>query len=226
MDCRAYFCTVQFDDLAYQNEYLPDFILNHNPYANPDMYAGITSSKTKLIAGAAFCLIRPELQKIYTAKKFNNPPQNVLITYGGTNQPELLNSTISTLSTLSQYHFRVLTNHKIKVPKHIELIPFQIDMKSQYLWADIVLTASGSTCWDILYGQIPFIHLQTADNQKLIHRFLMKNNLGIAIQSIDELIPAIQKLEINFDELKSSLSKNPIQIDTNGASRILDIILK
>lgn len=178
------------DDLA-ETHFVSDIVLNQNINA-VKIFNYSCEPYTKLLLGTKCVLLRREFRREKNwQREFNEDCKNILITMGGSD-PE--NSTSKILNAVeeidmalnikvilgSSYNFideieelKNNSKHNIEVLINIEnLVP---DMK----WADLALTAAGTTVWELAYLQTPMIVGVIADNQ--IHVAVEMEKEGFAM---------------------------------------------
>jgi spore coat polysaccharide biosynthesis predicted glycosyltransferase SpsG len=175
------------DDHGYSEKWCCDAILNQNLNAEKHSSYANDIVDSKRLLGAAFCLLREEFLGIERKTKTWVPIQRLLITLGGSD-PE--NATAATLSMLNASVERTL---KIRVlagadnphvedlrsfpSQHsIEVVQNAANMPEQYAWADGIISAGGSTCWEWLYFGLPAAVVTIAENQLPIVRALTESH--------------------------------------------------
>jgi spore coat polysaccharide biosynthesis predicted glycosyltransferase SpsG len=60
-----------------------------------------------------------------------------------------------------------------------ELLQNVLNMPDLMVWADLAVSAGGSTCWELAFAGVPIIIVELAENQKYIAKTLDKNNIAI-----------------------------------------------
>jgi UDP-2,4-diacetamido-2,4,6-trideoxy-beta-L-altropyranose hydrolase len=164
------------DDHGYSKHWCCDAILNQNLDAEKNINYENDVIDFKRLLGASFCLFREEFLQGNQVKKPWKQIDCLLITLGGSD-PE--NATAATLRLLNASISRSLTirvlagadNPHVErlrpVESHhqIEVIQNATNMPEQYAWADGIISAGGSTCWEWLYLGLPGAIVTIADNQ-------------------------------------------------------------
>ena len=174
------------DDYGYSDRWHCDAILNQNLDANLRIEYKNDLSTAKVLAGSPFCLFREEFLGLPTAKRTWGAIESLLVTLGGSD-PE--NATEAVLSLLNQacihpLQIRVLAgadNPHIECLRsfdsqhRIEVVQNATNMPEQYAWADGIISAGGSTCWEWLYLGLPGAIVTIADNQLPIVKALTES---------------------------------------------------
>lgn len=164
------------DDHGYSDKWCCDAILNQNLDAEKHFNYKNDVASYKRLLGSSFCLFREEFLQQQEAPKEWGTIQRLLITLGGSD-PE--NATAATLRLLNQSCARVLEirvlagadNRHLESLRNfesqhsIEVIQNANNMPEQYEWADGIISAGGSTCWEWLYRGLPGAIVTIADNQ-------------------------------------------------------------
>ncbi|MDB4761665.1 UDP-2,4-diacetamido-2,4,6-trideoxy-beta-L-altropyranose hydrolase [bacterium] len=171
------------DDHGYSDRWCCDAILNQNLDAEKCFDYSNDIASCQLLLGSAFCLLREEFLKAKRHTKSRGAIQKLVITLGGSD-PE--NATTATLSLLNESVARLLeirvlaggdNSHvdqlrNFKSHHQVEVIQNARNMPEQYAWADGIISAGGSTCWEWLYLGLPGAIVTIADNQCPIIRAL------------------------------------------------------
>ena len=164
------------DDHGYSDRWCCDAILNQNLDAENLIEYDNDIATFKRLLGAQFCLFRQEFLGVEQASKSWSEIHRLLITLGGSD-PE--NATEATLELLSQacarpLEIRVLAGadnkhidrlRAFESQHSIEVVQNARNMPEQYAWADGIISAGGSTCWEWLYLGLPGAIVTIADNQ-------------------------------------------------------------
>lgn len=126
------------------------------------------SSPADLVVNAGtdprFALIREELRAL--KKKAPKKLRNILVTLGGSRQPETLLKIVRALRRVegSDFHVKVLGGFEQITPEtggsdhhEIEFLPASVENYKLYAWADLAICAAGGTAWELSYFQIPAV---------------------------------------------------------------------
>ena len=173
------------DDLA-EEFFTCDAVINQNIGA--EMFNYSCEPQTKLFLGTKYLLIKREFKKL-TNRKRTIPEQakNILVTLGGEGSyvSEGIEKIINAINLLpySDLHAKVLIGSKFNdinytntLKRHtkikIDLLPFVSDMYKLMDWADVVVTAAGSTIWELMLTHSPMLVFTIVDNQKYVEKHL------------------------------------------------------
>ncbi|MEO0755513.1 MAG: UDP-2,4-diacetamido-2,4,6-trideoxy-beta-L-altropyranose hydrolase [Cyanobacteria bacterium J06648_16] len=225
------------DDYGHAATYSADWVLNQNVYAHDQLYSQ-RKPHTKLLLGSRYALLRKEFwpwrgwPRLPTA-----PAQKVLVTLGG-GDPD--NVTLKVLLALQQVkseldviiivgssnpHLEILQQQNQSTSQFIRLRHNVTDMPALMAWADIAISAGGSTCWELAFMGLPTLMIVVADNQKRIVESLDTLGVGISLGWHDALTPAQikQALEslLNTTQLRLRMMQSGRSlIDGIGSHRV------
>ncbi|MGD1862376.1 MAG: UDP-2,4-diacetamido-2,4,6-trideoxy-beta-L-altropyranose hydrolase [Leptolyngbyaceae cyanobacterium] len=166
------------DDNGHAEHYYSDWVLNQNIYAHAGLYPH-KASYTQLLLGTRYALLRKEFWPWRDwQREFAPSPHKILVTLGGSDPNNVTLKVIQALQQLetdtlevvvvvgaSNPHYEKLQG-AIKTGKHqIELQSNVINMPELMAWADMAITAGGSTCWELAFMQLPSLVITIAENQ-------------------------------------------------------------
>ena len=166
------------DDHVHQPSYDADWVLNQNALAKPELYRRLGSA-AKLLLGPSFALIRGEFVAYHS---WVRPPvevaRRVLVTLGGSDPGNVTQDVVrgAALASEPDWLVRIIVGHSnsnmasLMALVATQKLPFEIsravdDMPAQMRWADLAISAAGSTIWELAYMQVPALLIKTADNQ-------------------------------------------------------------
>lgn len=225
---------ISIDDNKLYN-YPSDIVINGNIYAEDLDYLNI---KSKLLLGTNYCILRDEFKgdDNYCVRK---NVKKILITMGGS---DINNFTDYILEAISDIDLRIyviigpgfrnIDNLKVKYEKHsnINFIFNPKSMKQFMLRTDIVISASGSTIYELSSIGVPTIIISQAENQlmaaKKVAKYSMMIDLGYYINVRKEDIKkSVNYLISNYDKRLSMNINCKKNIVKNGVKNIVDEIM-
>jgi len=191
-------------DDTYKRHYC-DILLNHNIYAKADHYQGLVPKFCELRCGEKYTLIRDEFKHIKAKKRPNNSNNpRFFVSLGGA---DVYNIGLKVLQTLSDFECTSIDFATTSVNTNIdELQAFArqhpsvnicIDCNVAELMNnnDFAIITPSVTSYEAMYLNLPFVAVQTADNQRYVANYLVDNDfLVIDVSKIDELALLIRKL--------------------------------
>jgi spore coat polysaccharide biosynthesis predicted glycosyltransferase SpsG len=227
---------VRIDD-AYPEiicDMVSDIIINSNPYADLNDYSGLVKKDCKLFVGLEFIPMDSKFCEIRNRYKVRKDIQTVTITFGGSNNKDLVKY-IASMILSHQMFKKVIVLNGISLKgllnpskgTQLELLPIVENVYDIFELSDLVVCSSSTTCWQLAAIGVPFIAFQTAANQAVVFRYLRQADLGIALDesSIYDglLLRSISELD-SYKRCKlSKISRNTI--DCYGAQRIVSKLI-
>lgn len=166
------------DDMAHLDHYYADVVLNQNINAERLHYA--CEPHTYLLLGTRYVLLRSEfLVWRGWQREIPQVARKVLVTLGG-GDPD--NQTLKVIGALqrvgmdrleavvvvgaSNPHFRELQSAACNLQFGIRLVQNVTNMSKLMAWADVAVSAGGSTCWEMAFMGLPNVILVLAENQR------------------------------------------------------------
>ncbi|MCA0971583.1 UDP-2,4-diacetamido-2,4,6-trideoxy-beta-L-altropyranose hydrolase [Halobacillus litoralis] len=226
------------DDLGISNFYIADLLVNKSlNYKNID-YRGRTTENTKLLLGPDYTPLRQEFIQS-KAYRVNPHARKILITFGGSDPVDATSIILNalTLMNLSNLSVKVLvgpSNLKSfsldefsRAFNDVEIVYGSSEISEMYIWADLIITAGGTSLTEICYFGVPSISYNIVDNQKsaiIIDKVYGATNF---LGNISEF--SFDIFQDTFIELINSFSKRKLMskngkdlIDGKGNERILE----
>ena len=228
-----------FDDLADADLYYADLLLNQNAYATPKMYANRTH-KCTLLLGAPNLLLRREFRSVRHRERSIAPNiRNLLVTLGGTDPANATSKVLQALAKLPAPTMSVKVLVGGDNPYRNELedlatssshnVEFQVDsqqMATEMAWADLAISAAGSTSWELAYMGLPSLLITIAENQRGCADFLQQHGIAVSLGWHRDLQPseitsALGELAGNYSKRAEMSSRGLDLIDGRGGDRIV-----
>jgi UDP-2,4-diacetamido-2,4,6-trideoxy-beta-L-altropyranose hydrolase len=226
------------DDMAHLPAYHADILLNQNLGAEKLKYN--CDSDTTLLLGSRYALLRQEFLAWRGWQRDNTDvAQKVLVTMGG-GDPD--NVTLKVIHALERVgvdgleavvvvggrnpHFQRLESavHDLKVP--VRLVQNVANMPELMAWADVAVTAGGSTCWELAFMGLPSVVLILAENQRSIAEILDADGFAInlgwyTLLESSDIAHQLRSIIIS-SEIRGNLSNCARQlVDGGGPMRVI-----
>jgi len=232
------------DDEGSINHWYADIILNQNLHAHANLYRS-AETHTRLLAGTQFVLLRREFLE-WTKWKREIPATagRMLVTMGGSDPDNVTLRVVRALNRLdlsglevkivagpANPHVESLEEELRRGSSALQLVPSVDDVPDLMAWADLAVSAGGSTCWELAFMGLPTITVVLADNQKLIAEGLDRAgatvNLGRqADLSVEGLVCALQELIGSPVRRRRMAERGRSLIDGRGAYRVTELLLQ
>ena len=178
------------DDYNHQNEYHCDILLNQNLGAEKFNYRGDIGQR---MLGTTYVLLRQEFiqaRRIISSRDFPKKVQNILLTLGGGDFAEHLEDikSLFMMPELCAVNLKVISGATSKskllstlgdCSLKLSILSHVTDMPALMQWADLCVTAGGSTCWELCCLGVPFLPYVIAANQNEAVNHLVKEGLTV-----------------------------------------------
>lgn len=162
------------DDLGGSRVCFADLILNQNIHAAEAMYAN-RQSHSRCLLGPRFALLRREFRDA-SAREQNVEARRVLVTMGGSDPGNATASVVEAICSIPQpLEIRIVAgpaNSSMESftptlfgAHHVQILRNPASMAQLMSWADLAVSAAGSTVWEMCRLGLPAILISIADNQ-------------------------------------------------------------
>jgi UDP-2,4-diacetamido-2,4,6-trideoxy-beta-L-altropyranose hydrolase len=230
------------DDFAHADRYGADLVVNPNAYARADQY-GDRAVCTQLRLGAEYVLLRPEFRKWRDWRREIAPvATHLLVTMGGSDPRNMTTAVLQALVSDRPFWKELIVVVgsgnpwrsslealiSAAVPR-CRMILDPPDMSSLMASADLALSSSGTTSWELCYMGLPTLLCSVADNQRLVgpwcHEMGVAHYLGWWAELRKEFVAA-NVLRLAYDQAARSTmaSRGRALVDGRGARRLLELL--
>ena len=229
------------DDLGQCEQYSADLVLNQNVHASEYMYAS-REAYTRLLLGPRFAMLRRDFRRWSRWQREIIPNgRRVLVTMGGSDPDNITAIVLQALHAVkidgldviavlggSNPHFGFLERFANHSPP-VRFLRDAANMPELMAWADIAVSAAGSTCAEMCLLRLPAILLDLATNQVPVAQELGRRRAAIHLGSSKavtaaEIAGSVQSLLL-WKELRASLSLRCRElVDGEGAERVMAAI--
>ena len=229
------------DDYGHAKHYWADLVLNQNVCAHENLYAKRESS-TQLLLGTSYALLRKEFWPWQGwQRKLPTVARKILVTLGGADPDNVTFKVIQALQMLKVNNLEMIVVVGGSNP-HYEQLQEAVDdlesaiaitlrrnvtnMSELMAWADVAVTAGGSTCWELAFMGLPSLIIILVENQRAIAEKL--DTTGAAINlgwhnniSTNALQQQTHRLA-NTPNLRQAMTERSRQlVDGEGSQRVL-----
>lgn len=231
------------DDNGNADHYYADIVLNQNIHAHEGLYRN-REPYTRLLLGSRYIMLQRDFLNWQKWKRdIPEVGRKVLVTLGGSD-PE--NVTMKVIQALregnvnhielaivigpSNPHLEMIRNELSHAPFAYRLLPSVGNMPELMAWADIAVSAGGSTCWELAFMGLPNLILFFAENQRAVAEILDKEvmavNLGYhKIVKSDKIIQTLKEI-LRAKEIRALMSmRGRNLVDGQGSHRVINNIL-
>jgi UDP-2,4-diacetamido-2,4,6-trideoxy-beta-L-altropyranose hydrolase len=229
------------DDYGHCEAYCADLVLNQNLDAEAGPYAR-RAPGSELLLGSRYTLLRREFVA--------HPPQprtvptragRLLITLGGADPADFTSIALAALAHVDELEALVVVGGSNPNRARIDdaaralgeratVVSAVDDMPARMAWADLAVTAGGSTCWELLYMGVPALIVVLADNQVGVAQAVARRGSGVDLGRSDafdaaRLGAAIAALAGDQPARSAMVEAGQALVDGRGATRVADAML-
>jgi UDP-2,4-diacetamido-2,4,6-trideoxy-beta-L-altropyranose hydrolase len=228
------------DDTAERESYPAKIILNQNPHATRSLYRQ-RDAGSRMLLGPRYAMLRREF-KGWRDFKREIPAQGrkVLITMGGSDPANVTARVIKALEDIPGLELRIVVggdNPRLRELYEAEQhssssLTFLTDVKNMpelMAWADVAISAAGSTCCEICLLGLPAIVIDVAANQTPVAQELARQGAAVHIGSAStfscqELASALQKFLLSQNARSLMSRRQKLLVDGRGVERVMQAI--
>jgi UDP-2,4-diacetamido-2,4,6-trideoxy-beta-L-altropyranose hydrolase len=225
------------DDNGCASHYYADIVLNQNIHASEKLYSK-REQYTSLLLGTRYVLLREEfLVWKRWKRKIPEIAQNILVTLGGSDPENVTRKVFDAILQLEFNRLNVIivanNQYSDQLKGLIEESKVNIELRSNVekmsdlmAWADIAVSAGGTSTWELAFMGLPMIALAIADNQCQIVEELGKVQVAVNIgwhEDVTSSIIADHISELICDQKRRSeiSQRAQVLVDGKGAYRVL-----
>ena len=231
------------DDIAHLDRYCADILLNQNLGAAALSYR--CDPETTRLFGPHYALLRPEFA--HWRRAFRDVPevaQKILVTLGGSDSSNFTARVIDALAQLdtaglevrvvvgpANPHLPELRERADTLAPQIQLLSRVSDMAELMAWADLAVSAGGTTCWELACLGLPALIVIMAENQRGIAEELdaieVVQNLGWHDDvSVERLAAAVNVLQHDTSRRLRMSEQGRALVDGWGAERVAQVLFE
>lgn len=226
------------DDYVRLDYYHADIIVNQN-YGSEEFHYN-TGEGSILLLGVKYVMLRNEFLKYRRFdRKSPEYAEKVLITMGGADPA---NNTLKVLKAANLIesplkvkvvvgaanpHYELLAKEAAGSRHEIEILQGVADMAPLMAWADMAISAGGSTVWELAFMGVPAVLCIVADNQEnavnnLENEGIFKSIAKLHERTIEEIANVISALiSDNIGRIDMSLKAKAV-VDGKGVFRVFN----
>lgn len=167
------------DDMNHLDRYAVDVLLNQNLSARAEAYSGKVGKGTTLLLGPVYSLLRREF-RVAPPRSTATPHAalRVLVSFGGGDAENYTSAVLQNLAASGRRELEVIAlagaanPHVFSLRRLAATLPFRCDVRvnvenvaAVMSWADVAITAGGSTVWELAALRLPALIGALEDNQ-------------------------------------------------------------
>ncbi|NEO82897.1 MAG: UDP-2,4-diacetamido-2,4,6-trideoxy-beta-L-altropyranose hydrolase [Spirulina sp. SIO3F2] len=232
------------DDYGHADHYYADIVLNQNISADEQWYQH-REANTQLLLGARYALLRREFWQWRDWQRTVSPiAKKVLVTLGGSDPDNVTLKVIQALQLVEQEELEIVVVVGGSNPHYASLdiaaqdsrFPICLErnvtnMPELMVWADVAISAGGSTCWELAFMGLPSLLIIIAENQRTIVEQLAAlkcaMNLGWHdLLNVDSLTSSVQSLSLTQSARFAMKALLQQAVDGLGSDRVVTHLLE
>lgn len=230
------------DDYGHSSHYYADILLNQNLLKPLSIYEN-RECYTKLLMGSKYILLGEYFRKKgEDSKDISIRASKLLVMMGGADLQNVTMHVLKAIKSLGNDLFDMkivvgpsnprgdkirsyLNNNGV----HGTVYYAVEDMADLMVWADLAITAGGSSCWELAYMGVPCIIIKSADNQRYVIDTMKDCGAAYYLGSYSEvgeqdIVDAVMNLYESASLRAKMFASAKTLVDGKGASRVVDAI--
>jgi UDP-2,4-diacetamido-2,4,6-trideoxy-beta-L-altropyranose hydrolase len=230
-------------DDAAESQHVADVVVNQNAFASKDLYRK-REPYTRLLLGTHYAMLRREFRKWQGWHRgIPKVASRILVTMGGSDPDNFTMQALKALALTNDQSLEVVVVaggsnvNTVSLEEAAANAPFSArvvrdveNMSELIAWADLAISGSGSTCWEMCCLGLPMLLVDLAENQRPVAQQLDKQRVAIYVGSsrdcsVDQLAKHVARLAKAFDTRKSMSKKGRELVDGCGARRVCDAMM-
>jgi UDP-2,4-diacetamido-2,4,6-trideoxy-beta-L-altropyranose hydrolase len=230
---------VFIDDYGHAQYYCADIVLNQNVYAYEALYRN-RDPHTSLLLGAPYVFLRQEFTQWKGERnKIPTVAQKILVTMGGSDPENVTLKIIQALELIpaadmeikiivgaANPHLGRLKEVSSSLNCLVQVLTNVRNMPELMEWAEVAVSAAGSSCWELAFMKVPTVTVVLADNQCLVAEHLGRLGVTVNLGFHSQLTPQEIAKELSrvlcSGTLRAEMSFLAQKlVDGQGVSRLL-----
>lgn len=221
------------DDNGHAEHYYSSWILNQNFHADESLYRE-RESDTQLLLGTRFTLVRREFREWRGFQRtIIDIAKNLLVTMGGADPDNVTLDVLHAINSIpdaetlqikvvvggSSPHLSSLRSFVSDSRLNVEILSDVINMPELMAWADLAISAGGSTIWELCLMGVPTVALVLADNQAALVEKLAEHE-AIYSTSVNGLTVRLSETCANPRRREIMSAYSRYLVDGYGTNRV------
>ena len=230
------------DDNGHAGQYCADVVLNQNLHAKESMYSE-REPQTRLLLGTRYALLRKEFWP-YRGwnREIPKVARKVLVTMGGGDPDNVTTKVVKALDRVevegleavvvvggSNPHLGEIKTAATESCWRVTVKRDATNMPELMAWADVAISAAGSTVWELAFMALPAVLLLLADNQREIGRRLDELGAAVNLEEYEEcwvhkITEALKQLICPPERRRTISDRSRELVDGKGAERVVSVL--
>jgi UDP-2,4-diacetamido-2,4,6-trideoxy-beta-L-altropyranose hydrolase len=230
------------DDNGHAARYVADLVLNQNIHARESFYRDREKS-TRLLLGTKYALLRREFVSAKHTREIPPVARKLLVSLGGSDPDNVTRRVMEALEQVVVADLQVAVvaggsnPHSAEIAELVansshscRILSNVANMQEVMSWADLAISAAGTTCWECCALGLPTILVVVADNQILNAEALraagaVKLVSGGSQFLIREMAQLVTHLANSSSERQTLSQTASALVDREGTRRIISMLM-
>ena len=227
------------DDYGHAERYSADIVLNQNLHAHERLYDA-REPYTRLLLGTRYVLLRREfLQTRVQPREMPTVACRILVTVGGSDPEDVTGKILRALEDIAHDGVETIVvvgasnphaEHLASVARtcrgSLRLEHNVANLATLMGWADLAISAAGTTAWELAFMGLPSLLVPVADNQRLIAAELDRAGAAINLGwhehlTVDAIARRVNTLRVSSEKCRQMSARGTVVVDGNGADRVV-----
>lgn len=225
------------DDYNHLPAYDSDILLNQNIGSETLVYN--RNPGCRILTGPRYALLRPEfIQRLCDRRRqISDKAGKLLISMGGADASNMTLAILKVLEQLSlpdieiaivlgpaNTHLQSIVDFTGGSKYGCRILQNISDMTEVMDWADVGISAGGSTCWELCFLGLPFFVFSVAENQRIVVHGLEENGAAIRCQKPADLLQRLEAVLEDPEQRQAMSLKGQALVDGRGVYRALSAL--
>lgn len=226
------------DDMAHLDRYCCDILLNQN--INAERLHYIAEPSPHYLLGPGYALLRTEFLSWMDSKRtIPKIASKVLVTLGGGNSDERMLKFIRAMQNVKvdELEAAIVIGpanpqvHALEAEADHSIFPIHLidnarNMPELMAWADMAISAGGSTCWELSFMGLPTLVTILTENQRTIAEGLEEAEAAVNLGwyynlSLMKITRKLKELATDADTRMQMSQRGRSLVDGKGVERVL-----
>jgi UDP-2,4-diacetamido-2,4,6-trideoxy-beta-L-altropyranose hydrolase len=230
------------DDNGHAARYVADIVLNQNIHAEESFYKDREKS-TRLLLGTKYALLRREFVSPKHTREISPVARKLLVSLGGSDPDNVTRRVMEAIEQVLVANLQVVVvaggsnPHGAEIAKLVansshscRVLSNVANMQEVMSWADLAISAAGTTCWECCALGLPAVLVVVADNQILNAQALraagaVKLVSGGSQFPIREMAQLVTRLANSPSERQTLSQTASLLVDRGGTRRIISMLM-
>jgi UDP-2,4-diacetamido-2,4,6-trideoxy-beta-L-altropyranose hydrolase len=233
---------VLIDDNGRPGTHASDFVLNQNIHAEELLYQD-RENYTRLLLGTKYALLRREFFSLTIPRQISSVGRKLLVSMGGSDPENVTCRIMEAIEQVAVENLQVIvvaggsnphlgsiaesvanSRHSCRILNNVK------EMQEVIAWADLAISAAGSTCWEYCALGLPAILVAVADNQVANAQGLDGAGAARLVSggsrfAIGEMAHLIARLANSTSERQALSRTGRNLVDGRGAALVVSILI-